>query len=401
MVYLYGVTHGGKLIDPLTEYSKEMKISPSKELLADLRRFPAGTKVGIESLSKKDLEEINSHLSSLPFNPPEPRFEDQEFALRPFYETNTETYWDKLREVCSDLGFCVEFLEDKNIWFRYNEAIVKTTEDKARRGNLLVLEKGESKENYKRKRIGFNVEKHKEDISARKIHEIERDSQLLKAIKSLGVNIALVGVSHSEYWIANPKIMQSDFGIKFDSYSTEFIPKRIHSWEENITIFNKYAKPDSRRAFDRNSLEREIRLIETGKLSDAKPTYVGTWNIDNPLEGYFEMFVDKEGKTMSGKIVDCNGDAEIKGKMDNKNIKFIKKYKPDSCSKKAYAGEIPYKGIIRNGNIMGYFTIDGFGEPFYATPGQVNDFSDLGMSWISFARRYKKGMKSLRERLFD
>lgn len=400
MVYLYGVTHGGYWNNFLTGYSGEMEISPTRELISDLARFPKGTRVGFECTGKQDWNEVNLHLLTLPFNPPESRFGEREFSLRPYYGKNITVYWDKLEKVCSDLGLGVVFLEDKEVWFKYNEAMVKTAENEARRGNLLVVEQRESDEHYDRKRIGFNLERYKEDVSARKIHEIERDNQLLRAIKSSEIDVVFVGIGHSDYWMANPQIIQSNFGLSFEGYSTEVPKMKTQRWE-GLTFFVKDAKPNLRNAFVRQGLERTIRLLETGRLSDRKPNLIGTWDINNPLKGYFEMYVNGNGKAIHGEIVDCLGDADFEGEINNREMRFVKKYRQDRCSDVASLKRIVYKGIIRNGNLIGYFVTDGFGQPFYATPKQVKDFIDLGMSWSSSAKKYKTGIKSLGEKLFE
>ena len=173
MVHLYGVTHEGQWITFFQGYAGRMIISPTEKLISDLSKFPRGTKVGLECMCKQDWEEVEAHLFKLPFNPPEPRFDDQEYASRPYYEKEHNDYWVQLGRVCSNLGFEVIFLENKNVWFEYNKTMVRFAENEAKRRNLLVVEKGESDEHYDRKRIGFNVERYKEMIFVRKIHEIE------------------------------------------------------------------------------------------------------------------------------------------------------------------------------------------------------------------------------------
>jgi len=400
MVYLYGVTHGGYWSNLLTGYAGEMNISPTRELVADLSRFPRGTRVGLEFMSEQYWREVQLHLLTLPFNPPDPRFEDQEFASRPSYAADKAYYWDILQKVCSGLGLDVVFLEDKNLWLEYNKVLIRSAENGARRSNLFVKEKGESDEHYERKSIVFSLERHEEVISARKIHEIDRDNQLLKAVKSLGVDVVFVGIGHSDYWMANHRSIQSNFGLNFEGYSAEVPKMDVRPWD-GLTVFVKNAQPNLRNAFIRASLERAIRLLETGRLSDRKPDFIGTWDVDNPLGGYFEMFVTRNGKAIHGEIVDCLGDADFEGEVKNREMRFVKKYRQDRCSEGASLKEIAYRGIVRNGDIIGYFVIDGWGKPFYATLQPADDFVDLGMSWNSSAKRYKKGIKSLRKRLFE
>lgn len=398
MVHLYGVMHGGCVTS--ISGSREFEVLPTQGLVSDLlNRFPIGTRIGIEDLSKQDWADVVWHLSNLPFNPPEPRFIDDEPQDSPRYKLSGHDYWGTLEELCSGLGFEVVFLEDKAAWFKYNELIVKRAENAAVRKNLLVREDGENKEHYDRKRISFNLEKHKEDILIKKIHEIERDDKLIENIKSSEVDVALVGLGHSDYWIANSQKVQEGIGLEFESYSTEVFTKEDKFFAKQIFVNN--ANPDLRRVFNRNSLERSIRLLETGRFSDRKPDLVGTWDISNPSQGYFEMFMDRaNGKLVSGMVFDCLGDARFEGELYKREIRFVKKYLPDSCSEEASPSEIVYKGIVRNQEIIGWFVIGGCGERFYATSNHVDNFLGLAMDGYSSARRYTRGLESLSKRLF-
>jgi hypothetical protein len=394
MFYLYGILHGGT-INSLAGYRGNIKIAPSLDFIEDLLRIPKGTKVGLESMKESDWDEVKFHLITLPFNPPKSCEED----LRPYYTQSHPTYWDILAKVCLDFDLEVVFLEDKKIWFGYNKMIVKNQENELRRKNKLFHKNGESEEHYDRKRIGFNTEKFKEDIYARKMHEIDRDNSLLKRIKSEGVDVAVVGVGHSDYWMANHQAINQAFGVTFDGYSTELLRKK-HFPGEEFNHFEKNAKPDLRCVFVRTSLERTLRLLENGSLGDGKPDFIGTWDIHTPLEGYFEMFMDRSGKNIHGKIIDCLGDADFEGEINKRGIQFVKTYNQDRCVE-GVVNKILYKGIIRDDNVIGLFLADGFGNPFFATTKPTKDSIDLGLSWNSSAKRYKTGIKSLHSYLSD
>ncbi len=400
MVYLYGITHGGQLNDFLMGHTEEIEVFPTKELATDLLQFPKECKIGLECLTKSDWDEVNQHILTLPFNPPEPRFEDQKYASRPYYmRDGNDDYWSVLEKVCLGLGFEVMHLEDKNIWFRYNELMIKVAENMARRENLQVKESGESEKHYHEKMTGFSLEEHRESVFLRRIHEIERDDNLLRRIKSSKIDVAVVGIGHSDYWMANPQVIETNFGVSFDSYSTE-IPAKEDSYWRGSTCFTKNANPNLRMAFVRNSLGRAIQLMETGRLDDRTPDLVGTWNIDNPMKGYFEMFIKRNGKSINGRIVDCLGDATFEGEIGSRDIRFIKKYLQGQCCDGAASGEIVYNGIVRDGRITGYFVVPGFfPQPFYATPEQTRDFLNLGMAWRLSSKRYGKATRSLRNSL--
>lgn len=355
MVHLYGVTHGGQW-EEFFGRSGEIKVLPSAGLLEDLKKFPKGTKVGIESLEKKDLDEVEKHLLTLPFNPPLPRFSEDTF-LRPYYGQGSHDYWEVLRKNCLEQGFKIVFLDQKEKWFKYNKALIKNVENEARRINLSVLEKGETKGNYHRKIIEFNLERYKEELLLKKIHEIERDKGLLHSIKSSKVEVAVVGEGHSSYWMANPEKIFSDFGIKFESYSTECLGEPVILGE---TIFNKNSKFNAQISFERRNLERGLKLLEDGRLSDRAPDFIGTWDIHNPLRGYFEMFVDRNGEKIKGEIVDCLGDADFEGEESRGEMRFVKQYRAIKPFDKV-PGRVLYRGIIRGEEIAGFFMTLGTG----------------------------------------
>ncbi|MDO8460210.1 MAG: hypothetical protein Q7S74_03820 [Nanoarchaeota archaeon] len=400
MVYLYGVTHGGQWIDFLSGRSGEIDIIPTKEMIEDLSRFPKGTKIGLEALSKKDWGDVNLDLFMRPFDPPEPRFEDDKIAMRPYYEDNNQAYWKNLEEICLNFGFEVVFLENKNIWLRYNESVIKMVENEATRRNLLCKEEGESDEDYARKLIRFNSERYKENILSRKIHEIERDDSLLGAIKSSKVDISINGIAHSDYWVANSENINSRFGFSFEGYSAEVAINDLEFFRGN-TLFVNNLTPDPKRVFERQCLERTVKLIETGRISDREPRFIGTWNIHSPYNGYFEIFVDKSRNGFCGEIIDCLGDADFEGEISDKEIKFTKKYKQEKCLNRANKKEIAYRGIIRNGNVFGFYENSYFLEQFYATPGSPKNIIDLGMSWYDYERDNKPELENLAKGFFN
>jgi hypothetical protein len=141
--------------------------------------------------------------------------------------------------------------------------------------------------------------------------------------------------------------------------------------------------------------------METGRLDDKKPDFVGTWNIDNPMKGYFEMYVNRNGKSISGEIIDCLGDATFEGEIGTRDIRFIKKYKDEKSCKSAASSEIDYRGIVRERRITGFFVMpNSFPQLFYATPERTDDLLNLGMSWRTSSKRYQRAIKALRETMY-
>jgi len=397
MVHLYGVIHGGEWRDILTGVSGPMLVAPSREFIQDLSRFPKGTKIGIESTTANDCLEIRENLATLPFNPAESRFSDDSPAVRPFFKSGDEVYWNHLQKAVQSLGLKIVFLEDKEVWFKYNQATIRYAEGEARRRNLNVLEEGEDERHYAKKSMELSEEELREEVARRRIHEIERDDLLLSTIKSLGVDVAIVGIGHADYWMANRQAISKKLGISFDDYSTDLSIQEpgIHKIQQ---AFTKNPQINFRNAYNRISLERIIRLLEGGRLTDKKPDLVGTWDVSNPIKGYFEVFMTREGNAISGEIVDCLGDAEFKGFIDDGRVEFAKNYLSHRCSEGASNGEINYEGLVRDGKIFGYFIFsNGYGRAFYATPKPTHSFTNLGLYWRFFTEKYRADIKRLQE----
>ena len=107
-------------------------------------------------------------------------------------------------------------------------------------------------------------------------------------------------------------------------------------------------------------LERQIKLVKEGRITDGTPDYVGTWDMD-PFEGYFEVYVqDTDGENISGVIEDVNGSASFEGKVDESEVGKIKEGLPLEITVGAIKNDkfdaildyIAPKGIEENGAIQ-------------------------------------------------
>ena len=400
MVYIYGVTHGGWWRDWMNGRAGEIEVVPTQEFIRDLRRYPSGTKVGIEALLPQEMEEVREHITTLPFNPPEPRDEDGRRAGRPGYERASDIYWERLGGMCAELGFEVVFLEDKNVWFKYNEAIIKLAEGNARR-NLLVVEEGESDEHYDERRLRFNADEYIEAIVARKIHEIDRDNALLRAIKSNSIDIAVAGIGHADYWMANTYEIAKKFGVTFNGCSTERPARQIPHWKGQ-TIFTKDDKPDLESAFERVCLERTCKAIETGRLTNKVPDMVGTWDVHDPYRGYFELFIDKTKQGFSGEIVDGLGEADFEGRISDGEMQFVKRYREGRRSSEAVKQPVTYRAMIVGNEMPGFFAVGRSSSgSFYATREQIKSPFELALRWNKYERGHSKELKALAKRFFN
>jgi len=198
----------------------------------------------------------------------------------------------------------------------------------------------------------------------REVHEIGRDSAILNAIKLQGVDAAVVGLAHSDFWIANPPVLQR-YGINFETYSTEdFESEMGDNFNQRFTAD---ARPNPTMVFERESLERALRLIRQGRIVTGKvPDFVGTWNLNNPHEGYFELFISRNNNgNVSGTIEDCLGTGDFNGVMADTEFRFLKNYRPDACIKKVDKYDLHYQGKRRGIEVFGEFSIGGGGGDFF------------------------------------
>ncbi len=172
-----------------------------------------------------------------------------------------------------------------------------------------------------------------------------------------------------------------------------------NSWRD-ATMFVADAHPDPREAFERQSLERTIRVLEKKRLTDKEPTFVGTWDVNNPSKGYFELFIDESNGRFQGEVIDCSGDADVEGTRTETELRFMKRYRKDACSTQAYDDEILYRGLIKENEVIGFYAMNDYGEAMYMTSKKQATPLQLGMSWIETAKKYKSEIKDFGKRFF-
>ena len=136
------------------------------------------------------------------------------------------------------------------------------------------------------------------------------------------------------------------------------------------------------------------------RLTDRTPSYVGTWDINNPCGGYFEMFIDANNGVFKGEIIDCIGDADIEGTRTGNELKFVKRYREGQCTPGAVRSDVTYKGIIRGDEIIGFFAVGGYGERMYMRQTHVQSPLELGMIQLAAEKKYLSEIKELGKRFF-
>ncbi len=360
MTKIVGVTHGASDL-----FSGNLSLSPSKEFLRYLSQFPKGTKVGLETLSEDDWDYVREDI----FNRGSDNYEILSNSERdpPHFSLSDDFYWNSLRNFCVGRDFKVVYLEDRNIWIEYNKSVIKSALLNARiHDKVLFHNNGESDLHYSRKLVRCNESNNRLSLKSEKIHKIDRDKEILDAIRKSGVDLAIVGASHSDYWYNNLDILERTKEIYFEEYVTDIAEATPSG---NIrTIFRKNPIPSPKIVFAREGLERSIRLYETGKISNGSiPDYVGTWKLTHPSQGFFEVFIEKiDGTKISGQIIDCLGDSFFEGEINENEFDIIKTY--DSIRSLNGSLDVRYKGKRCRNEIYGYYAIPGSGgEQFYMT----------------------------------
>src|SRR3989338_1989232 len=347
MVQLYGVTHGGS-IDSIYS-SSELRVDPSRELLDDLAELPKGSLIGVEWFEGDTWQQVQEDLINRVFA--------AGLEEHPFFDHSTSHYWEVLLDNICRLDLQPVFLEDTDVWLCYNQALVDSL-----KGNQdeLFRFKGESESHYYAKLVGHNEAKNRRDLAVRKIHEIERDSALLSHLASGNLHAAVVGIAHADYWIAHKERIQQRSGVIFDSYAKQEPSKSGYP----PIVFVRNAHPNQNILFERESLERAIRLMDYGRVVDGTPDYVGTWSLYEPSKGYFEMFIRlRNGERVEGVIEDILGTAIFTGVLNASGIQFTKKYVAASAD--AIKEQIPYEAKRVGNEFCGVFIIPGMRGPFY------------------------------------
>lgn len=374
MVELVGVTHSAWIRDFFMT-TTNVSLQPSSAFLSYLERFPEGTRVGIESLSKDDWKLVREDLYRKNYEIDS----KYERSYAKSYGRENEYYWDALVRHLKNIRLEVIYLENINAWFEINNAIVKDSMIRAKVFNeILFREEDESEIDYTKKLMACNEMIHQAELNYRKLHEQGRDSELLKEIAKNDLNVAVVGLAHSDFWYSIKEKINQIYKFNFEKYNVD---KGLFNKRGNCEmIFTENAEPIQEIIVEINSLEKLLLLQETGRLvPDKKPDYAGTFNTTHPSEGYFELFLDSK---TTGSVVDYLGIATVEGIFTDEKIEFTKTY--NNAISNAMKGQIKYKARKREGML---FNMDDFfgrymgnngGSIFYMTKNLSRPF-DLSL----------------------
>ena len=365
MVKLIGVHHGGYEISLVTGRG-EFPVRPSEELLKWLSGFPTGTRIGLESLTFGNFEEVKVDLArrSLSMLNDE---DEREYVTG--YGSETERYWDFLRDFCMARGMNVVFLESKEAYFRCNQISIALQKQKARLRKLFK-EEGESEIDYLKKLLNLNDDRYVAEINFREVHEIDREREILKAITETNVDVAILGNGHAAIFADELAEPRKGKPKTIEEYHTDLL---VPAEEGYQMTFTRDVEPALSEIVARKCLEGAISLTRTGRITPRlTPTYVGVWDNAEPFVGYFELF-EEGNDSFSGFIHDSIGPASFNGEVTDKEISFVKRYMHQPRRR-----PITYKGFKVGEDFFGYYCVgDSGGSAFCMTKSQKEKPIDL------------------------
>ena len=390
MVKLLGANHGLSYKDILGN-NYEHHVEPTAEMQAILRSLPRGTRIGLEAPSPEIFTLLLEDLRE--------KFRDYEGAPPSNIGYSGESYFNQVRDLCAHAGHEIVWLENENVWRRYNERVFAHYLARERMNLFLSEEYVDERERF-RKLVRLEEDLYAHAIRMKETHLLERDELMLQSIAALSPRVAFAGVGHTDYWAIDNQRIRDKIGIIWESYAADdFVhvddPHAVHL----VHYPNRSADPYQ--AHDFTLARRKVRLLEKGMLSDAVPDWVGTWDVEQPSRGYFEVFVDEEnGRIMRGRIEDLLGTADFEGEFSSREIKFTKKYRQTSSHCTSCKGAINYHAFGGSRDLReqchGTFSAERCGtKPFYLEkPSGLTPF-DMAMAWEDLSHDSDSGQGRL------
>ena len=372
MVKLYGVVSGCK-ISSLWE-STELRLVPGESLLSSLAALPLRSRVGVEFHNEHDRNLLQDDFAR--------KLLGAGLGMGEGRAPVSDGYWEHLIRACD--GHQIVFLENADLWLRFNTALVSFVKNRKRD---IFYHQGESEEKYHRRLVQHNERNHKKHVEVRRLHEIERNTALLRAASENNVDAVVVSLGHSDYWWVHRDEIAKNFGFVFDAYATE-----MYKVEGGFAFqeFHSLAFADPELVYERTCVERTVRVAEGKRLSDKVPDWIGTWDVMEPSRGYFEMFGENENMA-TGRIEDCFGNARFTRVVDSldADFTFVKEYIPGNCVTNAIHKPIHYQGSMKDGRVAGYFSVAGSGMAFYMTQNLKETPLEMSVHWNALVSRKK------------
>ncbi len=382
MVRLIGVYHGGEMRNAITGETICESNFPGRQLIETISKLPKGTRIGLELCNEEEWDSVNKNLYDLQAG--------SEWDEKIFYEKGgrSDVYWKDIVRICHDSGHHIIYLDRPEVWFRHNEACIRAYKIKK---TGMEIDGRETELDSFLKQCKHDDDIHGSIIQMRYIHEIERDDAILQSIAEKKPDVVISGTGHTDFWVANPDILKTKYGIVLNGYSTEKLERDGFTL---IHVFSENSIPDPQQVFSRIGLERAMKFIQEGRITDGKPYFVGTWDLACPSKGFFELFVEKteDDGFMTGTIEDFLGTADFECASEDGRFDFSKRYRPSQCDKEALNDWIEYQSEGEpDSGYHGIFKAHFFNVAFFMRKPSGNGREDpLDMSKVWYEKHLQK-----------
>lgn len=312
-------------------------------------------------------------------------------------------YWGEILGICKLRGLEAIFLDDYKIFREIAKKLVQK-EMKTEEIKNMEINNPQPKVEIKKIIQALKEEIYTLDVEMEHLQTEKKGDKILENIIHEQPGVAILGAGHADYFIANPQLMEM-IKVKFEKYAREQYSEKINLSElptymrKLPHVFGKLinnAEPNKVSLADREMVERRYKAITLGRIIASKePAWIGTWDVDIPARGLFEIYVEDEIKTfhgvtaIKGRVEDTYGSATFFGSIGDETLIFQKDY--DEMARSAGADILPmlYETPIRGetveglpkGVYRGHFTTKDSKKPFY-----IREFSEEDPKLEKFRR---------------
>jgi len=350
---MYGVSDGGFItveglsLEEVLGNTGHVITHVGKDLREELMALPKGTKVGVQYFDQFCYQGMPDRRRSTKIG--------KEFKI----PKHVVGYWTEILQLCKMGGLDVVLLDDYASLRQISKKLVEKERDiqgiKTSERTIALEPDDMGLERLKREQ----TEKlYRTEVEIEHIDTVKRSEGILKNIMDKNPEVVIVARMHGDYFKANPELMQT-LQVKFENYAIEQYDakmelKNLPEYFARPQIFGKLvqnAEPDKNILAAREKVVRQDKALNLGRILVSKsPRWIGTWSVDIPARGLFEVYVEDEIKTFHGvtayrgTIEDIFGTAKFIGSVDSKTRTLIleKQYSPEAIAIGGSAGPVKY-----------------------------------------------------------
>lgn len=349
---MYGVDHGSSL-DLAGICIGEGKVYPSVSLIEDLFALPVGSTIGLETFNPGEVKRLTYKIGS------------RRFGL----SKGGKFYWQEIINICRLHGLNIAYLDDFKV---YREYVAKVFEEQRYKEEVERYRKEETEPDREKLRE-IKEAAYRANVEGRFIFEVKREEEFVKKIAKYKPERVIIGRAHGDCLMAGGELLDK-YGVCVSDYLKEEVERNMwgSDWAAVYLLSGRIpgqvsvltdSPYDPSILLDRELLLRKQRVLVEGRVTaftDRPPDFVGTWDLECPLRGYFEMYVNgqAEGEPFSGVIEDCLGTADFEGEIDDNWTQFLKSYNEGQRAKESVGSQIPilYEGYLKDGVFRGDYS---------------------------------------------